>query len=180
MEPGSASRLIKSAGQDDFLDAVYRRHRQELCGYVRRKFGAGPPEPEDIAQAAFARFAALENRAEIPNPKAYLMLTARNLVIDARRHDSTSRNSLQQLEIIEENRRDPSAEDVYASKEELQRLAVIVAELKPKQRAAFLLSRIDGLSYVEIAERMNISQSGARLLVEKALEICVAKMRRRP
>jgi hypothetical protein len=42
----------------------------------------------------------------------------------------------------------------------------VIAGLKPKQRVALLLHRIDGLNYVEIAREIGISASGARLLVE--------------
>jgi len=106
------------------------------------------------------------------------MLTARNLAIDARRRMATSAAAAKSLEIVAENCHDSSTEDVLSSREELGRLAKIVAELKPKERAALLMHRIDGLSYVEIAERLNVSQSGARLLVERALGICVARMRK--
>lgn len=180
MKRSEAPRLIAQSGNEAFLDGLYRAHRQELCLYIRRKFGAGPPEPEDVAQSAFARFAALENHREIPNPKAYLMLTARNLVIDARRRGTTAAGAEQDLRQVHENDHDPSAEDVLSSREELNRLAEIVAELKPKQRVAFLMNRLDGLSYAEIARRMKISESGARLLVNEALAVCVARMRKRP
>jgi RNA polymerase sigma factor (sigma-70 family) len=173
-----ASELGTSDGNEAFLDALYRAHIGELKAYLRRKFGAGPPDPEDVAQAAFSRFAALDDRQAIPNPKAYLMLTARNIVIDARRRMGTADRMATTLEVIEENRADSSAEDVLSSREELKRLAAIVATLKPKERSAFLLHRIDGLSYAEIAERMNISASGARALVNRALEICVKAMKR--
>ncbi|MXP40734.1 sigma-70 family RNA polymerase sigma factor [Altererythrobacter soli] len=166
----------QAAGKSPFLDELYRLHQGELCAYVRRKFGNGPPEPEDVVQAAFLRFAATPNCSEIPNPAAYLKLTARNLVIDAHRRDGTARVAARHVRIVEENNHDSSAEDVLSSKQELERLAVIVAELKPKERVAFLLHRIDGLGYAEIARRMRISESGARLLVNKALETCVARM----
>jgi RNA polymerase sigma factor (sigma-70 family) len=168
------------AGNNEFLDALYRTHQRDLCAYVRRKFGAGPPEPEEVAQAAFARFAALDDRDAIPNPKAYLMLTARNLVIDAHRREATAAAAARNIRVIEENNHDLSAEDVLSSREELERLAGIISQLKPKQRIAFLMHRIDGLSYAEIARQMRISEAGARLLVNRALEICVARMRGRP
>lgn len=176
MKRDSVPKMDHSAGKGPFLEEFYRLHQGELCAYVRRKFGNGPPEPEDVVQAAFLRFAATPNCGEIPNPEAYLKLTARNLVIDAHRRNGTAATAARHVRIVEENNHDPSAEDVYSSKQELERLAVIVAELKPKERAAFLLHRIDGLGYAEIARRMRISESGARLLVNKALETCVARM----
>ncbi|WP_222990367.1 RNA polymerase sigma factor [Sphingomonas colocasiae] len=163
---------------DTFLDRLYRNHAAELRGHLRRKLGNGPPDPDDVLQGAFARFAALPDREAVPNPKAYLLRTAHNLIIDARRQDGTVQRAAGTLRLIEENRADPSAEDVLSSREELERLAAIIGRLKPKERSAFLLHRIDGLNYVEIARRLNVSESGARGLVSRVLEICVKEMRR--
>jgi DNA-directed RNA polymerase specialized sigma24 family protein len=70
------------------LDRIYRQHWDEICRYVRRSFGAGPPDPEDVAQAAFARFAALDVEVQVANPRAFLFRTAHNIAIDARRSGS--------------------------------------------------------------------------------------------
>ncbi len=171
-------RMSATNRSDSFLEGIYREHQASLCAYVRRRFGPGPPEPEDIAQEAFARFADREDLRAIPNPKAFLMLTARNLAIDAHRKIVRGNMAMRSATILAENSHDCDASDVLSSKEELARLAAVVDGLKPKQRAAFLLHRVDGLSYVAIGERLGLSPSGARALVETALALCVARMRK--
>jgi RNA polymerase sigma factor (sigma-70 family) len=156
------------------VERLYREHRASLCAYVRRKFGAGPPDPEEIAQEAFARLARKSGET-VPNPKAFLMITARNVAIDAHRRQKNGQVAIETVRVAE-NSHDLDASDVLSSRQELERLASIVDTLKPKQRAAFLMHRLDGLSFAEIARRMGISQSGARLLVETALATCVARM----
>lgn len=162
---------------DGTVERLYREYRTLLCAYVRRKFGAGPPDPEEIAHEAFLRLAR-KSGEDVPNPKAFLMIAARNVAIDAHRRQRRGQSALDSARTLEESYHDPDAFDVLSSKEELQRLAAIVDTLKPKQRVAFLLHRVDGLSFVEIARRLGISQSGARLLVETALATCVARMKR--
>jgi RNA polymerase sigma-70 factor (ECF subfamily) len=164
------------AGREHFLEGLYRLHHKSLCAFVRRKYGPGPPDPEDVVQAAFLRLASNADRTEIPNPEAYLKLAVRNAVIDAHRRSETQSATLQKVRIAEGENSESSAEDVYSSRQELERLATIVAGLKPKQRAAFLMNRVDGLTYAEIARRMRISPAGARLLVLEALDICSRKM----
>ncbi len=161
----------------DVVERAYRQYWTDLCQYVRRNFGVGPPEPEDIAQETFARFAALENVQTIDNPWGFLRLTAHNLVIDAHRKLGRGNVILRDIRVITIKREVSSAEDVLLSKEQLQRVERIVAALKPKQRVAFLLHRVDGLRYSEIAKRMGVSEAGARLLVEKAFAICMNKMK---
>src|SRR5689334_18562274 len=61
--------------------ALYTEHWAELCAYLKRTFGAGPPDPEDIAQAAFVRFARIEHQEKIENPGAYLQRIAHNIAV---------------------------------------------------------------------------------------------------
>src|SRR5687768_9311657 len=71
--------------------ALYAEHWAELCAYLRRTFGPGPPEPEDVAQATFIRFAQLERHDAIENPRAFLQRMAHNIAVSelrkARTHD---------------------------------------------------------------------------------------------
>ena len=161
------------------LAALYRRHWAELCAYARRTFGLGPPDPEDIAQAAFARFAALPANAEVANPRAFLFRTAHNIGVDA--HRSRARGAAAALDPqLHADGRDFSPEDVLVSREELARLEAAIAALKPRQRTALLLHRLDELSFAEIGRRMGVSPSGARKLVEQGFAAAMAAMQRAP
>lgn len=162
---------------DDVLTDVYRQHWHALCRHVRTTFGAGPPEPEDVAQAAFAKLAAIEDLSGIANPGAFLRRTAHNIAIDGRRRNGRTRRVEDNLKIFEAENEDLSPEDVLVSKEELERLNEVIINLKPKQRVALMLHRMDGLTFVEIAREMGVSASGARLLVNTALVLCVAAIK---
>lgn len=70
---GIAIRVAHVARQRETpLAELYRRHLSELTRYIARTFGAGPPDPEDVVQEAFAQFAALENPQAVENPRAFL------------------------------------------------------------------------------------------------------------
>lgn len=161
------------------LGELYRTQWRSLCRYISSRFGAGPPEPEDVAQAAFAKFAALEQPEAIGNPAAFLRRAAHNIAVDAYRHQARTSIILHDLGIAESDNADLSPEDVLSARDELALVDEVIAGLKPKQRVAFLLHRIDGLTFVEIAQRMGISPSGARLLVDTALDACMAAMEER-
>ena len=161
-------------GRDGVLVAVYRQHWHALCRHVRSNFGAGPPDPEDVAAAAFTKLAAVDDPAGIANPGAFLRQVARNIAIDAQRHNGRTRRVERSLEIFSAENADFSPEDVLLSKDELQRLNDAIANLKPKYRVALMYRRMDGLTYLQIAEKMGTSESGARLLVATALDQCIA------
>lgn len=168
--------MAHATSTDALLERLYREYWTSLCGYIRRRFGSGPPDPDDIAQEAFSRLAAQQEPSRLANPKAYLMISARNIAIDARRKSVGANIVMQSVAIMEEDHREPDACDALCSRKELERLAAIVDLLTPKQRAAFLLHRVDGLSFTEIALRLRVSRSGARMLVNAAMDICVKRM----
>ena len=161
------------------LALLYRRHWGELCAYARRTFGAGPPEPEDIVQAAFARFAALPQNTEVANPRAFLFRTAHNIGVDAQRSQARGAAAALDPQFAQNDGRDFSPEDVLVSRDELARLETAIAALKPRQRTALLLHRLDGLSFAEIGRRMGVSPSGARKLVEQGFAAAMTAMKRR-
>lgn len=161
------------------LAALYRRHWAELVGYARRTFGAGPPEPEDIVQATFARFAALPANTEVANPRAFLFRTAHNIGVDAQRSRIRAGAAASDPQLAPNDGRDFSPEDVLVSRDELARLEATLAQLRPRQRTALLMHRLDGLSFAEIGRRMGVSPSGARKLVEQGFAASMAAMKRR-
>ena len=169
----SAELLDNRAG---VLAAVYREHWHGLCRHVRRRFGAGPPDPEDVAAAAFTKLAATDDPADIANPGAFLRRVAHNIAIDAQRYNGRTRRVEQSLEIFSAENADFSPEDVLLSKDELQRLNDTIANLKPKYRVALMYRSMDGLTFMQIAEKMGISETGARLLVSTALGHCTAAL----
>ena len=68
---------------------LYASYRSELCSYLRRKFGAGRPEAEDVVHQAFTSFAALHEPALVQNPRAYLYRASYHILIDERRRLSS-------------------------------------------------------------------------------------------
>jgi RNA polymerase sigma-70 factor (ECF subfamily) len=159
------------------LDTLYRREWRALCHYVRRNFGQGPPDPEDVAQVAFEKLASLSDREPVANPSGFLRRAARNVVFDDYRHKVRTTVFNTNVRIFESGTSDFSPEDVISSRRELDRLGQVIAELKPKQRVAFMMHRVDGLSNTEIARRMGISESYARALVDAAHRRCAAALK---
>ena len=62
----------------------------------------------------------------------------------------------------------PSA--IMSKREELDKLAKAIDALKPEYRQVIVLTKIEGLSYKEIGERLSKSSEAVRKLVSRALE----------
>ena len=160
------------AGEPPALALLYRRYWQEICAYVRRRFGAGPPEPEDIAQAAFARLSARSDLRDLENPRAFLYRVAHNVAIEERRRYGARRRAEMELTSPATDDRDP--ERVLSGKERRRLLELAFASLEPRTRQIVIMSRQDELSSAEIARRLGLSPTHVKRLMAQAIAHCRA------
>jgi RNA polymerase sigma-70 factor (ECF subfamily) len=160
------------------LKQLYERYWNDLCRHIRATFGAGPPDAQDVAQSAFARYLSIDNHEAVENPRAFLYTTARNIALDVTRHHKhVSRHSLRAVQdegaqIIDEC----SPERIALARERAAALSTVIESLPHRQRQALLLNRLHDLSYSEIAERIGSSKSDVRRQIVRALETIEAAM----
>lgn len=159
---------VNSSG--DF-EQLYRVYWQDLCGHLRRMFGAGPPEPEDAVQAAFIRFAALEEPQRVRNPRAFLLVTARNIILDQKRRSGRhldyakavlAENSGPQLD-------DLSPERVLIEKERFEVINEVFQTLPHKQQVILTLRRRYNYTYQQISNETGWSYGDVYRQMDKAL-----------
>lgn len=153
---------------------LYKAHWKGICGYVRAHFGAGPPEPEDVAQTAFVRFVTADS-GRIENPQAFLYSTARNLVIDHHRHAKREQAFIRTQSAIntDEMPSDLTPDNVLVQAERFRILAEALEQVPLAQRRMVLLNRFEGLSYAEIGQRFGMSPETVRKRVERTIATCL-------
>ncbi|MEM9682109.1 MAG: sigma-70 family RNA polymerase sigma factor [Pseudomonadota bacterium] len=170
--PGSGfDRGVDGPAERLDLDRFYRAHWRELCRYIAASFGQGPPEPEDVAQLAFARIAAHRDVAAIGNLKAFLWATARNIVLSEKRSQSVRRRRSKEVGefFFADGGDDLSAERVLLAREQLAVVRAALASMPAKRRRMLVLHRIEGLSFAEIARRTGLSQTAVKKHVARAM-----------
>lgn len=161
------------------LAELYRRHLSELTRYIVRTFGAGPPDPEDVVQEAFAQFAALENPQAVGNPRAFLYRSAHNLVVDHhRRYVVRNRFARWQAPAADaESSDDRDAERVLSARERLSIVEQAIRAMEPRRRTVFVLNRIHELSCAEISRRLRIPETTVKRLIATAIVECEGSLR---
>lgn len=163
--------------QSDVLEGLYKNHWHDLCRFVKASFGAGPPDPEDVAQLAFLRVAKLGNAAAIENPKSYLWRAARNIVLSewkTRAQRSSFATEVEESHLAGRGA-DFSPEIVLLAKEQIEIVDKVVAAMPEKRRQMLLMHRLDGMTFAEIARRLDRSQTNVKKQVARAMaEIEVA------
>lgn len=167
------------ADRGDAVDRAYRQYWAELCHYVRKRFGAGPPEPEEVVQGAFARFAALDEAEMVGNPRAFLYRCAQNIVMDHRRREAVRSRLSADVVLLDPD--DAGAivdgERVLSAKERLAIVESAVRVMEAKRRKVLIMHAIHGLNYSEIARRLRLSPTRVTQLFAEAVAQCDAALK---
>jgi len=159
------------------LDAIYRGYRETIRRYIVRTFGPGSPDPEDVAQVAFEKFAAIGDPAGIGNPKAFLLCSARNYVIDQRRRQAVRARYAAEEVVTANSSDDCDAERVLSAKERLAIIDRTMRSMDTRRREVLILNRIHGISCAEIARRLKRSPTLVKTLLAEAVTLCEHALR---
>lgn len=155
------------------LGVLYARHRDEIVRFLRRNFGAGPPDPDDVVQQAFERYAiASAHTGDVQNPRAFLFRTARNLAIDERRRLTVRSDFVASISHIADASDDLDAERVLTARQRWAAIERAIEGLDARSQEMLLMNRIQGLSCAEIARRMGCSPTLVKAKIAKALLAC--------
>lgn len=167
------------ATQTQIVSALYLEHHPWLLGWLRRKLGC-PHSAADLSHDTFVRVLGQPQAlAQVREPRAWLTTIARGLAVDQARRQALERAYLEALAHLPESSY-PSAEDQAVLIDCLTRIDAMLDGLHPKARTVLLLSRLDGLGYVEIARQMCVSLSTVEKHMATALRHCVAMRAEQP
>ena len=157
---------------------AYLENRTALRRYLS-KFRACGRDAEDLSQEVFVKAFAVEKDTDIKDPKAFLFRIARNLALNEVR--KTRRSPTDHLEdfggadvVLDD---DVVGDERLDARNKLTVFAAALAELPPRCRDVFLMARVDGLKYKQIATRLNITVSAVEKNVARALLRCSQRFR---
>ena len=134
-------------------------HEPQLRAWLRRR-SLGGLEVEDVIQETYTRLVAQESVAHVHDAKSYTFQVASSVVIDhLRRMKVVPISSVPDLDYLEVVSEEPSPERQAIDRDELNRLAKMIASLPGKVRDVFTLRRVHGLSQRDVAQRLGLSES---------------------
>ncbi|MGO9900011.1 MAG: RNA polymerase sigma factor [Solirubrobacteraceae bacterium] len=160
-------------GRGEMFEIVYRRHHAVVLAFLAR----GVQQPElaaDLLAETFASLLALvkdPERAVPPVPVAWLLVTARNLLIDSQRRgtvDDRARRRLAMRPVVLDDRDLERVEEISAETDLMRELAL---RLDPDQLQALQARVLDEREYAEIAAELKCSESVVRKRVSRALGV---------
>ncbi len=154
------------------LQTLYRDHSGWLQAWLRRRLGS-EWDAADLSQETFLRLVRNPQvLGELQEPRAYLLTIGKRLLINLQRKRSLEQAYLDALAELPEACA-PSPEQRWVLLETLQALDELLDGLPPAVRLAFLLSQLEGLTYREIGERLQVSERTIKRYMAQAYEHCL-------
>lgn len=155
--------------EEHVFSSVFKANSKTVFNYIYYKFG-NEEKAHDAVQEAFVKL--WENCAKVAPEKAksYLYTVANNLYLNVIKAEKV------RLKYADQHSRsisNESPEYVLEEKQFQKRLDDALNSLPENQRTTFLLNRIDGKKYAEIAEMEGVSVKA----IEKRMHLALKALR---
>jgi RNA polymerase sigma-70 factor (ECF subfamily) len=150
--------------QEEFK-LLFDRHFNSIRNYIYYR-SQDEEMATDIAQESFMKLWEKDVDFDEKPLCSLLYKIANDLFISKYRREKVAQKYLVKLEPAIDNH---SPEDQLAYKELTTKYETALEELSEKQRTVFLMSRMDGLKYQEIADRLNLSIKAVEKRMSHAL-----------
>jgi RNA polymerase sigma factor (sigma-70 family) len=149
-----------------------------LRAYLSRRFPV-LTEREDIMQEAYARVISARRAGQLTSARAFLFTVARNLAIDVfRRRRSQPHEPFTDDADLQILHAAPDAGEAIEQQQRHNSLLAAVDALPERCREVMMLRYLDGLSYKEIGQRLDISPNTVKVHIVKGIRDCAAHFRR--
>jgi RNA polymerase sigma-70 factor (ECF subfamily) len=156
------------ARDNEEFTMIFNEHYPGLCRFLECLLGGRTDVAQEIAQESFLRLYRLEGDA-LPTAEArfWLYRVARNLALNELSRKQTHHKFFGRVSDLFRRR----TQDPEENLEQVERQQIVLRMLKTlpeAQRAALLLREQEELSYREIAEVLNVSESKVKVDIFRA------------
>lgn len=135
-----------------------KKHSTNLFGYVF-SFLRHTEDSQDIVQDAFEKLWENRKKVETDKAKAWLFRVAHNTLINfSKRHQRTVYNT----DLI------PERGEINTRFEDREMIELALSLLPPLQKSILLLRDLEGYTYIEIAEILEITESQVKVYLYRA------------
>ena len=162
----------KKLCDEAYFNTFYLEHIQHASNFAYYKCG-DKDNALDLVQDAFSKIWENCSSIDFNKAKTYLFTTVNNLFLNKVKHEKVVIEYAKSAPYIDLNNESP--EYILEEEEFKKKLQNAIALLTDKQREVFLLNRIEGKKYREIAEMLDISQKA----VEKRMSLALGILRKK-
>lgn len=160
--------------QSSHFTQLYSEHHTWLYHWLTKRLG-NQHDAADLAQETFIRLLQKQEQYQNYNPRPLLTTIAKNLSNSwwqRKQIEQAYYEALQQ----HETHYAPSPEEETIAIETLMILHHVLNSLKNREKQVFILSQIEGLNYIQIAEKLEISIITVKRDIKHAMLKCLLTM----
>ncbi len=155
---------------------IYERYCKRLYGFVFRYIKV-EVDAEEIVQEVFIKIWESRNKIDAhASFESFLFTIAYNSTISLLRKRANEQKYLEHLKSILQIQKAPDLIDEIQFNELNEKVKTLLNELTPRQKEIFQLSRVDGLTHNEIAQKLNISLNTVKKHMANALSFLKSRI----
>ena len=157
----SNTELVKLLKKGDMtaFDAIYNKYCHKLHKFVFM-FLKQEEDAEEIVQEAFVKIWESRGKIDIYSSfESFLFTIAYNATMSLLRKRITEAKSREYLKSLQQIDTAEQVINEIQFKELDEKVQSLLQQITPRQKEIYLLSREDGLTHKEIAQKLNISES---------------------
>ena len=150
----------------EIFDAIYTKYAKNISDFLFYKYGSHL-HPQDKMQEAFIKLWENCKKVTPSKAKSFLFTTANNLTINEYNHQKVVLKFNERPQKIVNHE---TPEFVLREKEHKKKIENAIASLTEAERVAFLLNRVEGKRFKEVAALLEISVKAVEKRVYGALK----------
>lgn len=162
--------MSENVCSEKIFNQLYKTWGKPIYNFIFFKCG-DDAQANDLVQEAFIKLWQNCNKVEQEKAKSFLYTVANNMFLNEVAHKKVV---LKHAQLQPHKINEQSPEYILEEKQFHKKLRDAIANLTEAQRTAFLLNRIEGKKYSEIAEILEISVKA----VEKRMSQALASLRK--
>lgn len=161
------------------FELIFHQTKGKLKGFLKKVLPYGEDEESILQEVYLHLWSGRKSIRADKNFESYLFAIVRNMVIDVMRKRLHKQNYLEdlyaQLKEGYENSLDTLAMVEYSELE--KKIFELIERLPANRQLIFKLNRMEGLTYKEIAHKLNISENTVDLQMRSALSFLRHEMK---
>jgi RNA polymerase sigma-70 factor (ECF subfamily) len=157
-----------------FVTAVERTYGAGLRRFLATRLRHASADVPDIFQEIFLRLLRTKDHETIRNPQAYLFTVASHVLHQYSLKRSMGPETMDPLELATElgSATVPDPADEADLSQQILELGRALEKLSPRVYATLVMYRCEGMTLVEIGQRLGVSHTMARKYLLRAIVFC--------
>ena len=157
-------------GDEVAFNTLFQQYRNQLFTYLCKVTKSKETSEEIVLDVFLKIWMGRDIVNEIENFEAFLFRVARNKALDFLRSLQKDPEIQREVWNVLELSSDQATDDHLIGNDTAQNIETAIGKLSPQRQKVFNLSREEGLSYEEIAKRLQLSRNTVRNHISASLE----------